>query len=87
MLVDTASRSGMSGSPVILTRTGIHNSHEGKLTTESFIGTVSSFVGVYSGRVGPKHETEAQLGIVWRKEVIEEILVAKRWGTTDFQLF
>ncbi|WP_166648165.1 serine protease [Hymenobacter sp. UV11] len=84
MLVDTATRSGMSGSPVILMRSGVHNMENGQLTTKSLIGTVFGFVGVYSGRIGAEKENEAQLGIVWRKEVIEEIIIAKRLATTEF---
>jgi hypothetical protein len=70
LLVDTATRSGMSGSPVIIMRPDMNDPHYG-------------FVGVYSGRIG--QETGAQLGIVWRKEVIEEIIKAKILGTTEFQ--
>lgn len=85
LLVDTASRSGMSGSPVIFMRTGWHGLSDGQLTSESFMGTITGFVGVYSGRIGGKDEFEAQLGIVWRKEVIEEIIEARISGTTEFQ--
>lgn len=73
LFVDTASRSGMSGSPVIYRRTGIHGTENGKLTLKSTIGTIQGFVGVYSGRIG-KSELDAQLGIVWKKEVIDEII-------------
>lgn len=89
MLVDTASRPGMSGSPVILRRTGLHNTVGGELTPDSTIGTVLGFVGVYSGRVvadkNSATEGDLQLGIVWRKEVIEEILLAKTLATNSFQ--
>ena len=85
MLVDTATRSGMSGAPVIFMRSGWHHLENGQLTDNSSIGTLHGFVGVYSGRIGAQNETEAQLGIVWRRQVIEEILAAKVRGTTDFQ--
>ncbi|SMC00647.1 conserved hypothetical protein [Hymenobacter roseosalivarius DSM 11622] len=85
MLVDTATRSGMSGSPVILMRSGVHNAKNGMVTTDTRFGTVLGFVGIYSGRIGAKEENEAQLGIVWRKEVIEQILSSRTLGTTDFQ--
>jgi hypothetical protein len=85
MLVDTATRSGMSGSPVILMRTGIHDMENGVPTNKTSIGTLCSFLGVYSGRIGADDEVSAQLGIVWRKEVIEEILRAKVKGTIEFK--
>jgi hypothetical protein len=90
MLIDTATRSGMSGSPVIIKRTGIHPTLE---DPERF-GTAAGFVGVYSGRYGVEKENlnkdslekeDVQLGIVWRKEVIEEIIIGKVQGTVDFQ--
>ena len=68
MLVDTASRSGMSGSPVILKRNGIWR--EPNLG----FGTRTCFLGIYSGRILGETELEAQLGIVWSKNVIEEII-------------
>jgi hypothetical protein len=90
MLIDTATRSGMSGSPVIIKRTGIHPTLE---DPERF-GTATGFVGVYSGRYGVEKENlnkdslekeDVQLGIVWRKEVIEEIIIGQVQGTVDFQ--
>jgi hypothetical protein len=93
MLIDTATRSGMSGSPVIIKRTGVHPSL-GEDEEEERFGTAAGFAGVYSGRYGveknsPKSDKpdkeDVQLGIVWRKEVIEEILVGKVQGTVDFQ--
>jgi hypothetical protein len=85
MLIDTATRSGMSGSPVIIKRTGIHPI-EGN---DERFGTAAGFAGIYSGRYGVEKDgsnrEDVQLGIVWRKEVIEEILVGQVQGTTDFQ--
>lgn len=74
MFVDTASRPGMSGSPVIFRRTGIHGTVNGEVKDDSIIGTIQNFVGIYSGRVLGKTELEAQLGIVWKEEVIDEII-------------
>lgn len=68
ILVDTASRSGMSGSPVIIRRNAIW--------TDS-IGTKQCFLGIYSGRITGKTEFEAQLGIVWKKHLINEIIIGK----------
>lgn len=75
IFVDTATRSGMSGSPVIFRRQGIHTANnDGKLTLDTVIGRIQGFVGIYSGRIG-KSDLDAQLGIVWKKEVIEEIII------------
>jgi hypothetical protein len=83
--VDTASRSGMSGSPVIMSRTGLHNYRKGEDTGKEMIGTVTNFVGIYSGRLGANDMLEAQLGIVWKERVILEILKAKKRGIIEFQ--
>lgn len=72
--VDTASKSGMSGSPVIFKRTGIHGAKKGALGPDTILGEIMGFVGIYSGRIVGKSELDAQLGIVWKKEVIEEII-------------
>jgi hypothetical protein len=80
MLVDTATREGMSGGPVLALATGGY-------TTESMsivIGTEGSrFAGVYSGRLG-ESEMEAQLGVIWKATVIDEIIDAKTLGTSSF---
>ncbi len=73
MLVDTATRSGLSGSPVVMQRTGLHGMVDGKLSPETSIGRIRNFIGVYSGRIGTG-EIKAQLGIVWKAHVIDEIL-------------
>lgn len=71
--IDTASKPGMSGSPVIFRRVGVHGTSE-KITAETRIGEIRDFIGVYSGRVIGESNFDAQLGIVWKKEVIEEII-------------
>lgn len=73
VLVDTATRRGMSGSFVIAEHTGIFAPTPGSLTLDSWIGSARKILGIYSGRIGPS-DLEAQLGIVWHCEVIEEIL-------------
>lgn len=76
-LVDTASREGMSGSPVIFKRQGLHGLIEGNLADNSILGQISGFVGIYSGRIkesGDVDNLKAQLGIVWNKSIIQEIV-------------
>lgn len=84
ILVDTATRPGLSGSPVIYQRTGIHNMKDGLLSGDSLIGRIRGFLGVYSGRIG-KGEIHAQLGIVWKSKVIEEIIIGQTHGNIEFQ--
>lgn len=84
ILVDTATRPGLSGSPVIYQRTGIHKVKHG-ISNDSIIGRIRGFLGIYSGRIG-KGEIHAQLGIVWKSEVIEEIIIGQTRGDTEFQI-
>ena len=79
MLVDTATRSGLSGSPVIMQRIGIHGMTSEKLTGTETIGRVRNFIGIYSGRRG-EDEEKAQLGIVWKARVIDEIVAGNKKG-------
>jgi len=84
MLIDTATRSGMSGSPVIYQRNGVHLK-DGKLTDDSLFGRIRGFLGIYSGRIGANDNFQAQLGIVWKSSVIENILRSKKIGDIQFQ--
>lgn len=77
-VVDTASRPGMSGSPVILQN----------WTNDYLDGAVrafndrpaTNFIGVYSGRLQAATE-EAQLGMVWHGSFVEEIIVSNTYDT------
>lgn len=73
LLIDTATRPGLSGSPVIYQRVGVHGLENGKFVDNSLIGRIREFLGIYSGRIG-KDEFKAQLGIVWKKNVLNEII-------------
>jgi hypothetical protein len=79
MLIDTATRPGMSGSPVIWR--GAQYFDEANNTWVHTTGNVSRFLGIYSGRVAAKDTIEAQLGLVWRASLIEEIIAANRPDT------
>lgn len=79
MLIDTATRPGLSGSPVIMQRIGIHGLVGGQATPDTTIGRIRKFIGIYSGRIG-NDEFKAQLGIVWKAKVIDEIIAAKVQG-------
>lgn len=71
-LVDCASREGMSGAPVInFSRNG-----QFQVGGTTFLGGEPStvFHGIYVGRVGATVEFEAQIGTVWRRAIIDEII-------------
>ena len=76
MLVDTASREGMSGSPVIRRSWGMHTMANGDTLTDGGFGT--KFVGVYSGRLATNDPLDAQLGLVWPAALVEEIVAGRR---------
>lgn len=76
-MVDTASRPGMSGSPVVLRKWGSYQSAHG---THIGTGPRTKFLGIYSGRIGADDELKAQLGIVWRAEVIPVIISSGKRG-------
>lgn len=79
MLVDTASRPGMSGAPVI--RRSWWN-HELEASYPAVTGKpIDRFIGVYSGRAKTEKPDEAQIGLVWNASLIEEIIVGNRRDT------
>jgi Trypsin-like peptidase domain len=87
ILIDTATREGMSGSPVYLCQIGYFQSEE-KYDTGGYkrcMGEGRRFLGVYSGRVGDDN-FQAQLGIVWKSIVIEEIIQSAKIGKSSFEL-
>lgn len=71
LLVDTASRPGMSGSPVILRHHGVF-APDG-IIEKSFFGTVQNFLGIYSGRLGDD-DLGVQLGRIWKGYVVDQII-------------
>jgi hypothetical protein len=72
LLVDTASRPGMSGSPVILRNWGTHMTEEGGASFSA--GQANKFIGVYSGRLHTNDPMDAQIGMVWPPSFIDEII-------------
>lgn len=72
MLVDTASRPGMSGAPVIRRSWTNHMVNPGVV---ALVDTpLNKFIGVYSGRMPTDHPYEAQIGLVWEGSLIDEII-------------
>lgn len=75
-LVDTATREGMSGSPVFARSSYIKGSH--MISDDPYednrpwsVAHTYSFVGIYSGRIG-EDTFLAQLGVVWKAKAVEE---------------
>lgn len=87
-LIDCRTASSMSGSPVICAHSGIW-SPNGKWDDQSIIGTVENFAGVYSGRLkmqDPHEDTPdtdliSEIGVVWKKEALDEIVEHSVLGT------
>jgi Trypsin-like peptidase domain len=73
-LVDSRTRQGQSGSPVILYRKGTFLSDDGAVMASS--SPVERFVGIYSGRIN----SESDLGRVWKAHALTEILDGEKRG-------
>ena len=85
VLIDCRTYSGMSGSPVVVTHSGVWMP-EGKLTANSKIGTVQNLLGVYSGRLSVPARAEgegvSEIGVVWKLRTIDEVVDQGVPGTT-----
>jgi hypothetical protein len=68
-LIDATTKGGMSGSPVVVLKTGLRRTSSGwKIDGGEFI----RFLGVYSGRIN----SAVDVGMVWKPAVLDEILPA-----------
>jgi hypothetical protein len=72
--IDTATREGMSGSPVYAQEVGYWLPEGETDQSKASIGKGRRFVGVYSGRLGAEDEFKAQLGIVWKESALISLL-------------
>ncbi|MHB1783097.1 MAG: trypsin-like peptidase domain-containing protein [Acidimicrobiales bacterium] len=68
-LIDSRTRQGQSGSPVIAFHSGGAAAMEDGSTSVG-LSQAERFMGVYSGRIN----AESDLGIVWKRSVVVEIL-------------
>ncbi|WP_282950262.1 MULTISPECIES: trypsin-like peptidase domain-containing protein [unclassified Sphingopyxis] len=75
-IVDSASRPGMSGSPVIQRAHGNIELEDGRIGTVGNGDGAFNFVGIYSGRFHTEDVDDAQLGRVWPRALLEEILTS-----------
>jgi hypothetical protein len=80
-LIDSATREGMSGAPVIFPETMLMNMHYGGIRTEIARYRLG---GTYSGRFEKKDELGASLAVAWHSAYLDEILSGGRNG--DFVL-
>ncbi|MGD9615249.1 MAG: serine protease [Alphaproteobacteria bacterium] len=79
ILIDTASRPGMSGSPIIRRSWGMHFYRNGDSGVGS--GSATALLGIYSGRLTTADPLDAQLGLAWPATLIPEIVSAQRRDT------
>ena len=88
--VDSATREGMSGSPVIARALSAEDKAKlignGPLRNDTIIvlKEPTAFVGIYSGRIGIADALEAQIGKVWHARLIQEMLADPR--PLDFEI-
>ncbi len=78
LVIDTATREGMSGSPVVA-RSIVLGGYKTKagLTKSVVYARIDTVMGIYSGRHYPDLE-KAQLGIVWNRDAIEETVASRQ---------
>lgn len=77
-LVDSRTRAGQSGSPVIFySGGGSYMAADGGVVIGG--GEVEEFVGVYSGRIND----QSDLGVVWRAEAVRQIIEAQHHATEE----
>ncbi|MGA9369258.1 MAG: hypothetical protein WBV35_17495 [Steroidobacteraceae bacterium] len=80
MLIDTATRPGMSGSVVVAKHIVVASrvpQKDGTLSEMLLYAEAPTVVGIYSGRHYPDLE-KAQLGIVWKRVAIEQVVQTGR---------
>ena len=77
ILVDSSSREGMSGSPVVFKELRCKTVKDESNYSANISTHFTKLVGIYSGRISDLNN-EAQLGIVWKYQVIDEI-IPKGW--------
>lgn len=82
LLVDTATRDGMSGAPVIAMSWGGYQNIKGRHIVSG--GRFCRLLGVYSGRLGADKIGEVQLGVTWWAELISDVCSGDARG--DYRL-
>lgn len=78
LLVDTATREGLSGGLAIASGYGIYSLAGGGM---SMGNGATKVVGVYTGRIASSDELAAQIGMVWPIRYVEEMMQSGRRDT------
>ena len=80
--VDTATREGMSGAPCLAISNWRHYSLDRATNKVSVVERPFSWrlLGVYSGRLNASDSFEAQIGKVWRDNLITETIIQRSGG-------
>jgi hypothetical protein len=81
-LIDSRTSGGMSGSPVFSRVFGPAAYADGSIKMDNIL--VSEFMGIYSGRLHDD-EDRASLGLVWHRNLIEQILTSRCPGSRIWQ--
>jgi hypothetical protein len=74
LLIDTASRPGMSGSAVIRRRWNTAQLGPAQIEGRA----ITTLIGVYSGRLWTRNSSDAQIGIVWPTYHIDAIINGRK---------
>jgi len=82
VLLDTASRPGMSGSPIIRRGWGSVAMDDGSTATFSG-GSATRVFGIYSGRLTTSDPLDAELGIAWPIELVPTIIESATQDTSN----
>ncbi len=83
-LIDSASKSGMSGSPALYySPNGLVRIRGSKY---HFSQDVAILAGIYVGRLEVQGELDPQIGTVWNKSVIDEIINAKCFEKLPYEI-
>jgi hypothetical protein len=79
--VDTATRRGMSGAPVIAQVSGLWRTHGFDGEVPFTLGRAGQkFIGIYSSREGESVQN-VQLGVVWKARAITDVIEGRIVGT------
>jgi len=83
-LIDSASKSGMSGSPVLYYNSNGEVRIQG--STYHFGQSAAILAGIYVGRLGVTKDGDPQIGTVWHRAVIDEIIDGKCFERLPFEI-
>ena len=84
MLIDTGTREGMSGSPVIAVSrlSGFARREDGTVVAVDR----ARLLGVYSGRYGAEEFSDVQLGLCWKASLIDEIIAGEKPANLELEV-